>query len=127
MFAVGEDKKAKKKGEDEEETGKDETSHADIAPKASKSTDADGDKPASGAAASQKSPTSTGASPTDATSSVKPASQTDAPGSKSQVKTASHETDDDDAPSKSPPPSSGWSFWKLFKIGGGDVSGNKEP
>ncbi|HEV7999258.1 MAG TPA: flagellar basal body P-ring protein FlgI [Planctomycetaceae bacterium] len=127
MFAVGEDKKAKKKGEDEEETGKDETSHADIAPKASKSTDADGDKPASGAAASQKSATSSGGAATDPTSSVKPASQTDAPGSKSQVKTASHETDDDDAPSKSPPPSSGWSFWKLFKIGGGDVSGNKEP
>ncbi|HET6324065.1 MAG TPA: hypothetical protein VFG04_05150, partial [Planctomycetaceae bacterium] len=124
MFAFGQDKKAKKKAEDEEESSKDEASQADAVSKKSKSADADDDKPASGTAS--KSSASTAASG-DASQSIKQASQTDASGSKNAVKTANHETDDDATPTNSPPPPSRWSFWRLFKFGGGDVSGNQEP
>jgi flagellar basal body P-ring protein FlgI len=134
MFAVGEDKKLKKKAADEDDS-KDESS-ADATPKASKSADADSDPPASGsAAATAKAPASGSAAPADPkqgdpTQSVKQtSSQADASGSKTSVKTAAADTGDADAPSNSPPPPppSRWSFWQLFKFGGGDVSGNKEP
>jgi hypothetical protein len=125
MFAVGQDKKAKKKVDDED-PGKDDDSQTDAVSKSSKAADLDGDKPASASAAPK--PAASGvAAPGDPTQSIKQASQADASGSKTAVKTAGNETDAGDAPTTNPPPASRWSFWKLFKFGGGDVSGNQEP
>lgn len=118
MFAVGQDKKARKKTEEEDEARKDD-SNPDGSLK--KKSDLDGgDAPAPGT--SSKSKTARSASPADG--SVKQASQEDQPGAKSGVKSAALESQDDDAAKPSPPPSR-WSFWNLFK--GSDVSGNKEP
>jgi hypothetical protein len=128
MFAVGEDKKARKKSEEEDETRKDEGAQADAASKPSKSADADSDTPAPSSTGKRKSNSaSAAAQPADSSSPVKQASLDDASAAKNNaVKTASHETDDDgDTASNSPPPSR-WSFWRLFKWGG-DVSGNQEP
>jgi flagellar basal body P-ring protein FlgI len=126
LFAIGQDKKARQKS-DEEETGKEESSQADAASKAPKSTDADGDQPAAGAAASKSPGSSAGSQTVDSSQTVKQTSQVDSSGSKTgSVKSAVQETDD--MASNNPPPApSRWSFWRLFKFGGGDVSGNKEP
>jgi hypothetical protein len=128
MFAVGQDKKAKKKAEDEEETGRDEAPPA-AASKSPKLTGADGDLSAAGGASGSKSSASSAAAqPGDSSQTVKQASQTDSAGSKTgSVKPAVQESDDEDAASKTLPPPNRWSFWRLFKLGGGDVSGNKEP
>jgi len=127
MFAVGQDKKAKKTSDDAEETGKEEASQADPAPKSRKSTSADGDLPAAGGMSGSKTSGSGAASQSsDSSQTVKQTSQTDSAGSKTgSIKSAVQESDDEDAASKTLPPPNRWSFWRLFK--GGDVSGNKEP
>jgi flagellar basal body P-ring protein FlgI len=127
MFAVGQDKKAKKKGDDDEQAGKDEPSQASPASKSAKSSDADGDLPVAGGPGGSKSSGASAASG-DSSQKVKQASLTDSADSKTgSVKPAVQESDDEDAATKTLPPPNPWSFWRLFKLGGGDVSGNKEP
>jgi Flagellar P-ring protein len=120
MFAVGEDKKAKKKADDDEDTGKTESSQANTVSK-SKSTNNDGDTTGTASSAAQTKSAGAG------DSAIKQASQTDSSNSKGAVKPANHETDDDAASDTLSQPQSRWSFWRLFKFGGSDVSGNKEP
>jgi hypothetical protein len=129
MFAVGQDKKTKKKGEDDAQASKDDPSQASSASKSPKSTDADGDLPAAGGASGSKSSGSRAASQSgDSSQTVKQTSHTDSADSKTaSVKPAVQESDDEDAASKTLPPPNPWSFWNLFKLPGGDVSGNKEP
>jgi flagellar basal body P-ring protein FlgI len=123
MFAMGHDKKSKMKAEDQDDTGKDDSSQADSPPKRKKSTPADGDSAATGSASAKK-------SPDNSSQTVKQVSQSDSarsgPGNQS-VKQAVDETDDSGTTTKPAPPPSRWSFWRLFKFGGGDVSGNTEP
>jgi flagellar basal body P-ring protein FlgI len=126
MFAVGQDKKVHKKGD--EDSDRDETPRADAASKTKPV--ADGDAAPAGAAASA----SAASASSDTSGSVKQASA-DAAGSQANsakqansVKQANQETvDGDDSTTTNPPPSSRWSFWRLFKFGGADPSGNKEP
>ncbi|HXY35715.1 MAG TPA: flagellar basal body P-ring protein FlgI [Planctomycetaceae bacterium] len=124
MFAVGMDKKAKTKGDDD--TGKDDSSQADAASKAS--SGGDGDLASSGTSSSQSKSSTAGSSSQsgDSSQAVKQASQSDSSGSKtSSVKPAVQEIDDDDA-TPAPARQSRWNFWRLFNFGG-DPAGNKEP
>jgi|HubBroStandDraft_2_1064218.scaffolds.fasta_scaffold17560_2 flagellar basal body P-ring protein FlgI len=130
MFAIGEDRNAKKKKAAADDD-KDDGSSSDGASKSIRPSDLGSSTPATPKAASGS------ASTTDVTQPIKQVSQTDATSTNAgatnpaatktgAVKPAVAETDDDDSKSTDPP-SSRWSFWQLFKFGGADVSGNKEP
>jgi hypothetical protein len=130
MFAIGEDRNAKKKKAAADDD-KDDGSSSDGASKSIRPSDLGSSMPATPKAASGS------ASTTDGTQPIKQVSQTDATSTNAgatnpaatktgAVKPAVAETDDDDSKSTDPP-SSRWSFWQLFKFGGADVSGNKEP
>ncbi len=120
MFAVGEDRNAKKmKAADED---KDE--NTDGGPRPGRPSDLGSSTPATPPKSAAGS-----AGTADGTKPIKQVSQTDenASGTKAgAVKPAVAETDDDSS-GDAKPAASRWSFWQLFKFGGSDVSGNKEP
>ncbi len=133
MFAVGEDRNIKKKKTDDDDK---DDGQSDGTKRVGRPSDLDSASPAKPKAASNSATTADGTQPikqvsqTDATAATPGATNSGAANSTATktgaVKPAVAETDDDDSKSADPP-ASRWSFWQLFKFGGSDVSGNKEP